>query len=93
MLFPLAILAALGLRHAPRPLAARWALARRRLPVGRRGFAHGPRGVVRFRVAEPERAAFLESVADVTSWRTRAAAPAAPAELPPTLAASSSRRC
>ena len=67
MLFPLAILAALGLRDAPRWVA---------LPLGvwlgsvclfdAGGFLLG-RSMVRFRVADAERAAFLGSVREATS--------------------------
>jgi hypothetical protein len=67
MLFPLAILAALGLRDAPRRLA---------LPLGAwlggvclfdaGGFLLG-RSMVRFRVADEERASFLGSVREATS--------------------------
>jgi len=85
MLFPLAILAALGLRHAPRPLAALlglWLAAVCLWDVV--GFATGRTASVRFRVAEPERAAFLESVRRVTSLEdARGRRLLAPAELPP----------
>lgn len=67
MLFPLAILAALGLRDAPRPVAAvlgTWLGAVCLFHAG--SFALGRPVSVRFRVAEPERAAFLETVREVT---------------------------
>jgi len=67
MLFPLAILAALGLRHAPRPIAVAmslWLAAICLVDVV--GFALGRSAAVRFRVAEPERASFFESVRTVT---------------------------
>ena len=67
LLFPLAILAALGVRDAPRPLAAilgAWLGAVCLFDAG--NFALGQPVTVRFRVAEPERAAFLETVRDVT---------------------------
>ena len=68
LLFPLAILAALGLRDAPRPLAAilgAWLGAVCVFDAG--SFALGRPVAVRFRVAEPERAAFLATVREVTS--------------------------
>jgi hypothetical protein len=68
LLFPLAILAALGLRHAPRPLAAipgAWLLAVCLFDAG--SFALGQARTVRFRAADPERAAFLATVREVTS--------------------------
>ena len=71
MLFPLAILAALGLRNAPRPLAALlglWLGAICLFDVGR--FALGQSAAVRFRVAEPERASFFETVRKVTRAET-----------------------
>jgi hypothetical protein len=68
LLFPLAILAALGLRDAPRRVAiplGLWLLA---ICVGNAwSFAAGRPLTVRFRVADPERARFLESVRDVTA--------------------------
>ncbi len=67
LLFPLAILAALGLRDAPRPVAAilgAWLGAVCLFDAG--SFALGRPVTVRFRVAEPERAAFLETVREVT---------------------------
>jgi len=72
LLFPLAILAALGLREAPRPLS--WALgawlgAVCLLDAG--SFALGRPVTVRFRVADPERAAFLETVRAVTAGAAR----------------------
>lgn len=68
LLFPLAILAAFGLRDAPRPLAAvlgAWLGAVCVFDAG--SFALGRAWAVRFRVAEPERAAFLATVREVTS--------------------------
>jgi hypothetical protein len=68
MLFPLAILAALALRDAPRPLAAvlgAWLGAVCVFDAG--SFALGHARTVRFRVADPERAAFLATVREVTS--------------------------
>ena len=68
LLFPLAILAALGLRDAPRPLAAilgAWLGAVCVFDAG--SFALGRPVAVRFRVADPERAAFLATVREVTS--------------------------
>ena len=68
LLFPLAILAALGLRHAPRPLAATlgtWLLAVCLFDAG--SFALGRPLSVRFRVADQERAAFLATVRAVTA--------------------------
>ena len=68
LLFPLAILAALGLRDAPRPLAAilgAWLCAVCVFDAG--SFALGRRLAVRFRAADPERAAFLATVREVTS--------------------------
>ena len=68
LLFPLAILAALGLRDAPRPLAAilgAWLGAVCLFDAG--SFALGRPVAVRFRVADPERAAFLATVRAVTS--------------------------
>ncbi len=68
LLFPLAILAALGLRHAPRPLAAVlgvWLGAVCLFDAG--AFALGHQRTVRFRVADKERAAFLATVREVTS--------------------------
>ena len=68
LLFPLAILAAVGLRDAPRPLAAilgAWLGAVCLFDVG--SFALGRPVTVRFRVAEPERAAFLATFREVTS--------------------------
>lgn len=63
LLFPLAILGVLGLRHAPRLLAVplgAWLAAICVANVW--GFAAGQARSVRFRVAEPERARFLETV-------------------------------
>ena len=67
MLFPLAILAAFGLRDAPRRFA---------VPIGAwlcavclfdaYGFLLGRVGAVRFRVADAERASFLDSVREAT---------------------------
>jgi hypothetical protein len=68
LLFPLAILAALGLRDAPRPLAmilGAWLGAVCVFDAG--SFALGRPVAVRFRVADPERAAFLATVREVTS--------------------------
>jgi len=68
LLFPLAILTALGLRDAPRRLAAPlavWLCAVGLLNVW--GFATGRQEFVRFKVAEPERARFLATVREVTS--------------------------
>jgi hypothetical protein len=68
MLFPLAILAALGLRDAPRSLAAilgAWLGAVCVFDTG--SFALGHPTAVRFRVADPERAAFLATIREVTS--------------------------
>lgn len=68
LLFPLAILAALGLRDAPRPLAitlGAWLGAVCLFDAG--SFAVGQPATVRFRVADPERAAFLATVREVTS--------------------------
>jgi hypothetical protein len=68
LLFPLAILGALGLRDAPRPVAAvlgAWLGAVCLFDAGT--FAFGRPVTVRFRIAEPERAAFLETVREVTS--------------------------
>ncbi|MFI4944330.1 MAG: hypothetical protein ACHP85_13770 [Burkholderiales bacterium] len=85
MLFPLSILAALGLRQAPRPLTALlglWLGAVCLYDVA--GFATGRSVSVRFRVAEPERASFLESVRRVTGREdARGQRLLAPAELPP----------
>ena len=62
MLFPLSILAVLGLRDAPRPLAALLGVWLSAVCVANVwGFAAG-RPTVRFRVAEPDRARFLETV-------------------------------
>ncbi len=68
LLFPLTILGALGLRDAPRPLAAvmgLWLAAVCLFNVA--GFALGRAATVRFRVADAERAAFLETVRSVTA--------------------------
>jgi hypothetical protein len=68
LLFPLTVLGVLGLRAAPRPLAAilgAWLGVVCLLNVG--SFAAGRPMTVRFRVAEPERARFLETVRDVTA--------------------------
>jgi hypothetical protein len=68
LLFPLAILAALGLREAPRPVGralGAWLGAVCLFDAG--GFALGRQVSVRFRVAEPERAAFLKTVREVTA--------------------------
>ena len=67
LLFPLAILAALGVRDAPRrwavPIGA-WLAAVCVFDAG--GFLLGRTGAVRFRVAEAERASFLASVREAT---------------------------
>jgi hypothetical protein len=68
LIFPLGILAALGVRHAPRPvgvLIGVWLSAVCLLNVGQ--FVTGHRTWVRFRVAEPERAAFFRAVRDTTA--------------------------
>jgi len=68
LLFPLTILGALGLRDAPRPLGATlgaWLGAVCFLNAW--NFAAGRPVTVRFRVAEPERARFLETVRSVTA--------------------------
>jgi hypothetical protein len=68
LLFPLAILAAIGLRDAPRPFAllvGAWLSAICLLNAW--NFAAGRPVTVRFRVAEPERARFLGTVRDVTA--------------------------
>jgi hypothetical protein len=68
LIFPLGILAALGVRHGPRPLAMAlgvWLGAVCLLNVGR--FVAGERTWVQFRVAEPERAAFLNVVQETTA--------------------------
>ena len=68
MIFPLAILAALGLRHGPRRLAAVlgvWLAVVCGLDAYQ--FVAGPRAFVNFHAAEPERAAFLAAVRDVTA--------------------------
>ena len=73
LLFPLAILGALGLRDAPRPLAlliGAWLSAVCLLNVW--SFAAGRPVTVRFRVAEPERARFLATVRDVTAREAQA---------------------
>ena len=84
MLFPLSILAALGLRHATRPFAVLlglWLGAVCLYDVA--GFASRP-AFVRYRVAEPERAAFLESVRRVTGLEdARGQRLLTPVELPP----------
>lgn len=70
LLFPLSILGALGLRDAPRALAAivaAWLGAVCLLNAWH--FAAGHPVTVRFRVAEPERAAFLATVRSVTGER------------------------
>lgn len=68
LIFPLGILAALGMRHAPRSLAVVlgiWLGAVCLWNVGR--FVAGERTWVRFRVAEAERADFLRSVRETTA--------------------------
>jgi hypothetical protein len=75
LLFPLAILAALGLRDAPRPLPAilgAWLGAVCVFDAG--SFALGRPTSVRFRVADAERAAFLATVREVTSREEAAGA-------------------
>jgi len=68
LLFPLAILGVLGLRAAPRPLAAALGLWLAAICLANVwGFAAGRAVTVRFRVAEPERARFLETVRGETS--------------------------
>jgi hypothetical protein len=70
LLFPLAILAALGLRDAPRPVAAAlgvWLAAVCLFDAT--SFALGRPVTVRFRVGEPERAAFLKTVRSVTQGK------------------------
>ena len=68
LIFPLGILAALGVRHAPRSLSmmlGAWLGAVCLLNVGR--FAAGERIWVKFRTAPPERAAFLRTVRETTA--------------------------
>ncbi len=68
LIFPLGILAALGLRHAPRSLAVVlgiWLGAVCLWNVGR--FVAGERTWVRFRVAEAERADFLSTLRETTA--------------------------
>jgi hypothetical protein len=68
MIFPLGILAALGLRHGPRLLAAAlglWLAVLCGWDAYR--FVAGPRTFVSFRAAEPERAAFLSTVRAVSA--------------------------
>jgi hypothetical protein len=68
LIFPLGILAALGLRHGPRPMAVvlgAWLGAVCLLDVG--SFLLGRRIWVSFRVGEPERAAFLRTVRETTA--------------------------
>jgi hypothetical protein len=68
MIFPLGILAALGLRHGPRRLAVAlglWLVAVCGWNAYR--FVAGPRDFVNFLAAEPERAAFLSTVRSVTA--------------------------
>jgi hypothetical protein len=68
LLFPLAILAVLGVRAAPRALgvvAGLWLVA---IGLGNAAtVAAGKTMAARFRVAEPERAAFLATVRDITA--------------------------
>jgi hypothetical protein len=67
MLFPLSILAVLGIRHAPRRLAvpvAAWLCAICVFDAAT--FLLGRTGAVRFRVADTERATFLASVRETT---------------------------
>jgi hypothetical protein len=71
LLFPLAILTALGLRDAPRRLSVIVGVWLGAVCLSNAwSFAAGRAYTVRFRVAEPERARFLEAVRDET---TRAA--------------------
>jgi hypothetical protein len=68
LIFPLGVLAALGLRHGPRPLAialGAWLAVVCLADAG--SFLAGRRIWVRFRVGEPERAAFLGTVRTTTS--------------------------
>jgi hypothetical protein len=68
MIFPLGILAALGLRRGPRRLAVPlglWLLAVCGWDAYR--YVAGPRDFVDFKAAEPERAAFLSSVRSLTA--------------------------
>ena len=68
MIFPLGILAALGLRHGPRPLTAAlgiWLAAVCGWNAWR--FAAGPRDFANFVAAEPPRAAFLSAVRAATA--------------------------
>jgi hypothetical protein len=68
MIFPLGILAALGLRHSSRPVAAAlgiWLAAICGWNAYR--FAAGPRDFANFVAAEPGRAAFLSTVRRVTA--------------------------
>ena len=63
LLFPLTLLGVLGLRDAPRPLAALLGVWLGAICLSNAwGFAAGRPVTVRFRVAEPERAKFLETV-------------------------------
>jgi hypothetical protein len=68
LIFPLGILAALGLRHGPRPIAlalGAWLGAVCLLDVG--SFLLGKRIWVSFHVGEPERATFLRTVRETTA--------------------------
>jgi hypothetical protein len=68
LIFPLAILSALAMRHGPRPLAlgaGAWLGLVCALDAGE--FAAGKRPWVAHRVAEPERAAFLRTVRETTA--------------------------
>jgi hypothetical protein len=70
LLFPLAILAVLGLREAPRPLAlvvGSWLVAICFWNAS--SFALGRAVSIRFRVGEPERARFLGTVRELTARR------------------------
>lgn len=68
LLFPLAILGALGLRDAPRPLAAVVGVWLGAVCVyDAASFAAGRPGSVRFRVADAERAGFLDTIRSVTA--------------------------
>ncbi len=67
LLFPLAILTALGLRDAPRPAVVVLGIWLGAIGLfDATSFALGRPGTVRFRVAEAERARFLETVRTVT---------------------------
>jgi hypothetical protein len=81
LIFPLGILAALGLRHGRRPIAialGAWLGAVCLLDVGT--FLAGKRIWVSFRLGEPERAAFLRTVRETTA-RSPGSRILAPAEV------------